>query len=390
MTAKVFLHVGPHKTGSTYLQAVLGRNKATLAEEGVLFPGTRYAVQRRAVQEVLQKSGGGPAAALPHWDRVVAEIRRWEGPVAVLSQEGLAGAGEAAIARLVRSLEPMEVHVVYAARDLTKVIPGGWHTRMRNGHTESWTEFLERVRGQDPGDSKLWQAQDPRLAFERWGRHVPHERLHVVTVPPSGVGQEVLWERFCAVVGLDARRYSLDVPRLNESLGLAETELLRRINVRLSQRMGRSAYTRLVQPTVIRKVLVRRPHQQKYALPAEETDWVRVRTDEIIGYLRNGGHPVVGDLDDLVPRPASPSVPAPDDVDLEQALDAATDVIAALLKDLQTADRRSRRRSRRRGTRRGAAAPARVRERARTLLRGPGARRLRALVARLRTRVQRR
>jgi hypothetical protein len=338
MTARVFVHVGPHKTGSTYLQAVLHRNKEALAADGVLFPGRRYAEQRRAIQQLMRSSGNHGTAA-KGWTELVEETRRWEGEVAVLSQEGLAGAGTAAIRNLVESLGDLEVHVVYAVRDLTKVIPGSWHTRMRNGHTESWQEYLRAAHGDADWDPRLWDGLDPRLALPHWEEHVPRERIHVLTVPPSGTPQDVLWKRFSAVVGLDPSRYSLDVPRLNESLGSAETEVLRRINLRVAGRLDRHGYERLVQPLVIRRTLVRRPDQQRYALPVEEHDWVRSRVEEIVAFLRDRGYPVTGDLDDVLPVAPIRSAPAPDDVDLDAALDAATDVVGALLERLDEAAR---------------------------------------------------
>ena len=36
---RVFLHIGLHKTGTTYLQGVLRANRRRLAELGVFYPG---------------------------------------------------------------------------------------------------------------------------------------------------------------------------------------------------------------------------------------------------------------------------------------------------------------------------------------------------------------
>jgi hypothetical protein len=349
MTPKVFVHVGPHKTGTTFLQAVLQRNKAALAEDGVLWPGTRYGAQRQAIQEMMRSPRVVEGRAEPtRWDRLAAEVVDWPGDAAILSQEGLAAAPLPRIQRLVESLAPAEVHVVHGVRDLTKVIPGGWHTRMRNGHHETWQEYLAAVRGEADWDPRFWVGQDPRGVFSRWERFVPRERIHVVTVPPSGAPQDLLWQRFCSVVGLEASRYSLELPRrLNVSLGTVETEVLRRINARVAGSMDRGAYERFVQVPVTRRVLVPRPDQTRYAL--REPDWVRARAEEIIAFLRDGGYEITGDLDDLLPAPASGSETAPDDVDLDKALDAATDVIAALLHQLdrREAERREKMRERR-------------------------------------------
>ena len=62
--------------------------------------------------------------------------------------------------------------------------------------------------------------------LERWSVIAPPERIHVVTVPPSGTPPEVLLERFCSVIGVDPAALDREVPRANESLGQVQAELL--------------------------------------------------------------------------------------------------------------------------------------------------------------------
>jgi hypothetical protein len=338
MTARVFVHVGPHKTGSTYLQMALQRNKRALADDGVLFPGRRFSEQRRIIHQLIH---GTVDQATPQrtWTDLVAEVRRWEGELAVLSQEGLGGASPAVIKNVVESFAGLEVHVVYAARDITKVLPGAWQTRMRNGHSESWKEYLRAAHGDADWDPRLWAGLDPRLALPKWEEHVARERIHVLVVPPTGSPDDLLWQRFCTVLGLDAGRYSLEERRLNQSLGSAETEVLRRVNLRVAGNLDRRGYERFVQPLVIRRVLIQRPNQQRYALPAEEHKWVRSLTEEMIEFVRDRGYPVTGDLADLLPVEPSDSVRAPDEVDVDAALDAAADVVACLLQELDEVSR---------------------------------------------------
>jgi hypothetical protein len=336
MTARVFVHLGPHKTGTTYLQSVLQGNRQALAADGVLFPRADYEDQRAAVQELKHHPGrSAREGAASDWGAVAAEVADWPGELAVVSHEGLAGATRHAIRRLVESFAPAQVHLVYCARDLSKVLPGSWQTQVRNGRTETWQTYLAAVRGEGDWDPKFWRGQDPRGVFERWEQFVPRERVHVVTVPPSGTPLEVLWQRFCSVVGLQPQRYSLEVPRPYESLGNTEAEVLRRVNARTGTDVDRSKFVRLVQGPVAGRVLRKRANALRGNLPAREHDWLSKRAEEVIGFLRDGGYEITGDLDDLRPRPSEPSATAPDDVDLDDALDAATEVIAALLQDLR-------------------------------------------------------
>lgn len=343
MTATVFIHAGPHKTGSTFIQAVLQRNKQQLASAGVLFPGEGYDVQRRAVTDLLRTSAEDAHEATgKSWDALVTEMHRWAGKAVIISHEGLARASSASIQRLVEPLTPAEVHLVYAVRDLTKVIPGSWQTRVRNWHSESWDDYLAGIRGGNEQNPRWWRGQDPRTVFTRWERHIPRHRIHLITVPPPGTAPEVLWQRFCAVVGLDATDFSLDVARVNPSLGTAETELVRRINGKLGNNIDRRTYDRWVQGFICRRVLEKRPSQAKLAMPVEEYEWLRTHAEELIAFLERERYEVTGSLDELLPQQPDSNVVAPDAVDLDRALDAAADVIAALVRRRAQPRERSR------------------------------------------------
>jgi hypothetical protein len=214
---------------------------------------------------------------------------------------------------------------------------------MRNGRTDSWGDFLASLRTSN--DTGSWESvlrgQDPRFALKRWQEQVPPDRIHVVTVPPPGSAPSLLWERFCSVVDLPAERFSLDVPRVNRSLGAAESELLRLINLRVAGRLSPSAYVRWVQVVIARRVLEGRTGQQRFALPPTDLAWVRERADDIVGFLEDGGYEVTGDLRDILPRePGSSPGVAPDAVEDGQLLEVALDVVAGLLPEVEENVRR--------------------------------------------------
>jgi hypothetical protein len=335
MTATVYVHIGPHKSGTTFIQQVLAHNERVLARQSTLFPGNSYQEQREAVLELMQASRRSHAdvSELRHWRRLVAEVKAWRGDKVVLSVENLDNAVELAVRRLVEALAPADVHVVYTARDLTQVIPAMWHTRMRNRYTQPWQRYMKPVR--DAADSSGWprhlRGQDPRLVLPVWEQLVGRDRIHVVTVPPSGSDPALLWQRFCTAVGLRADDFSLDVPRVNKSLGTAETDLLRRLNKKLPDEVSRKTYDRWVQVFLARQVLEPRPGQQKFGLPPDDVLLVRKYAEQIVDFLREGGYEVVGDLQDLVPSEADPYAVAPDTATDAQVLDVAVDALAALL-----------------------------------------------------------
>lgn len=323
----VYVHLGPLKTGTTYVQGVLWGNQALLAERGVCLPLRNFGQQTRAVMGLMGKrmhrdSTTGPAAARAKWRALVEEVQDWQGPSAVVSMEFLCEAKGPAVRRLVADLAPAQVHVVYTARDLVRLVPAMWQTHLRNKMAPGWREYLDSLR--DPGDpaelwgKRFWSQQDPAQVLGRWGAHVPPARTHVVTVPPSSAQPDLLWRRFAQAIDVDPGGFDLDVPRANRSLGAVECEALRRINLDVAGRISGPVYADLVKRFVARDVLEHQPNEQPLVLPATDLSWVRERSHAQVATLAAGGYDVVGDLTDLEASdlvPPSPDAPEPDDVD---------------------------------------------------------------------------
>jgi len=333
--ADIFVHVGPHKTGTTFVQEVLRRNQSALAADGGLFPGRLYMDQRLAVLRLLRgqwsRSGKGP---LPRrWNDLVAEVRSWSGRVAIISVEHLDTATSQVMRAVVESFAPARVHVVYTARDFTQVVPAMWQTRTRNGSSECWHEYISAVRATD--DTSSWpyhlSGHDPRMVLTAWEEHVPPERIHVITVPRPGADRSVLWQRFCSVVGLEAGRYSLEVPRDNKSLGLAETQFLQRLNSAGAGQVSDKTYRDWVQRFISRGILESRESSQKFALGGEDFEWVRNHACRFVDFLRSGRYPVTGDLEELMPPKSALRLPPPGSADDSQLLGIAIEVAAGLL-----------------------------------------------------------
>ena len=101
MTRRVVVHVGAPKSGTTYLQKVLRHNEHDLRRQGVLVAGRTHAelVHAGFVVREDRRLEQLPARAARAWDRVVRDVRAFEGEVAVISYELLAGASREQAAR---------------------------------------------------------------------------------------------------------------------------------------------------------------------------------------------------------------------------------------------------------------------------------------------------
>jgi hypothetical protein len=310
VSQRVFLHVGLPKSGTTYLQAVLGKNKSDLEQRArLLYPGETWGRQVDAVKDVrrMRVPPSQRAAVAGAWDRLVSEMQAWPDD-SLMSMEWLCMANQGQIQRIVSDLAPAEVHVVFSVRDVGRTVPAAWQEFSQNRSTWPWPEFLAQVTDDDPmGTSAgraFWGQQDMEVLLRRWGSGVPAERLHVVTLPQSGADPAELWRRMCRVVGIGADGYDLSDLGSNASLGLESAELMRRVNERLrEQGLSVPVYNRVFKHNVAKRVLAGRKHREsKVLLPVEYHDWARARADQQVRAIEESGARVVGDVDELRPR----------------------------------------------------------------------------------------
>ncbi|MGH3365662.1 MAG: hypothetical protein ACRDOY_00470 [Nocardioidaceae bacterium] len=304
---KVFVHIGAPKTGTTFVQDVLWTNRDQLGEDGILYPYERRHQHFEAMLDLREKAWGsrGVGHTRGSWDAVAARLASWSGPAVVIGNELLAGATVRQIKRLADSLAPAEVHVVFTARDFARQLVSDWQEHIKHRHTLTLEAFVDDLiehgeQATPPFGELFWGLHDAAGVLDRWARVIPRERIHLITLPPPGAPRDTLWRRFCSVTGLDPDRYSVDIPPSNTSLGRAEAEVIRRVNGRV-RRVKAPYYDVLVRMKLSRHVLD--GSGGRIVLPEGRMPWVRARSRDLVKALADGGYDVVGDLDDLIPRP---------------------------------------------------------------------------------------
>jgi hypothetical protein len=351
---RVFLHIGSPKTGTTYLQEVLWSNRAALRESGVLYPGDRPDAHFHATLDLRELTWHGhkDPANSGSWDRLVTQVRTWPG-TSIISHEMLGSAKPDAIKRAMQSLAGLEVHLVLTTRDLARQVPAVWQEDVKNCGRLTFGEFTRSLRGLDDSidpffANTFWGYQDLPVVLRNWAADIPAERVHIVTVPRGGARDE-LWQRFARTVGFDPARRPVEVEVKNPSMGIVETNILRRTNELLVGNMDWPVYQRLVKTTLAVNVLAARPDAVPLRLPAEDRDWVLQKSKEIVQALREADYQVTGDLDDLLPATGTggPEPRHPDDVSDAELLDGAIYAVAGLLHELE-AERAAAVRDRRR------------------------------------------
>ena len=329
MARRVFLHIGTMKSATSYVQDLCDHNRAALAAQGVLW--TKSGENFLATDDLLGTRRLRPGLD-GAWRRLADALGQHEGD-ALVSNELLAPINPRKRRLLVSELAPAEPHVVITARDLGRVIPSQWQTGARNRNTVGWTDYVEALQRDDPDDevvSGFWRRQDLAEIVTRWSRHVPIDRITVVTVPRSGTAPEVFGRRFASAFGVDATTFE-QPPYSNAAVGAYSAELLRRVNERTAD-LDWLKYRWAFKNALSRLVLAERADQEPaIVLSDDQLAWARDRAAQQVAALTGTGVRVVGDLDDLEPAASASSAPVdPADTSTDQLLDLAVDALVGM------------------------------------------------------------
>ena len=335
---RVFLHIGEPKTGTTFLQQVMWRNRAALAGQGVVLPGHHPQDHFRASQDLrgIDKLPSDPAGSWTgEWEILASEARQAQ-QVAVISHELFSAADPPQAERAVQALQPAEVHLVLTIRDIASLLPAEWQETVKHRNSRGWDDWLGDVidRESSSPDRRqwwFWRVHDTLEILNIWSQHLPAERVHVITAPPATAGTGLLWERFAAVLGIDPASVDLSRARANSSLGMPEIEFLRRLNAELPEEVPDWFYMWNVKEALAHQTLAARPTVGRLVLPADRYPWAEAHADALVTGLGKAGYDLVGDVDELRPRVASEPGVRPDSQAAEQLLEVAVQSAAALI-----------------------------------------------------------
>lgn len=336
MAQRLILHVGAPKTGTTYLQDLLWGNADVLAGQGVHLPLGDAQTLRSAAADLRQAPWSGDWQQAT-WQDLAAAIDEVDG-TAVVSEELLCRTPPERIGSFLAALAPgTRVDLVFGARDHGRQVPAMWQHAVRGRNTVTFEGYLQWLR-EDP-EASYWLEQDPVLAHDRWGPFVAPERFHVLTVPASGSSPTLLWERFAAILGVDADSVEPPAAPANESLGVVEAEVLRRLNDRLGDRFPLwHKYVTVVRRHVIVPALSTAPGPERIRVPADAVPWLEEQARTTVAALADRGVHVAGDLAELC-LPIEPASLTPAELADGQLLDAVLDAWVRQLEHLDATRR---------------------------------------------------
>jgi hypothetical protein len=341
MAGRVVLHVGLPKTGTTYLQSIAWANKQALREQGVLLPGFGPRQHLWASCVVRQEQGIDRRHRDAHraWADLTREAADWPGTV-LISHEFFAGASEQQVRRALADLGNADVHVVVTAREIVGLVTARWQEWVKNGATGPIDSYPPGEGG-DPGDEWGWDTNDLAGVLRRWGSTLPPAQVHLITLPGRDEPKDALWRRFAGLLEIDPDTADTTASQPNESLGVVEVELLRRINPHLGEFSAPVDKGVWIRGYLAQEKLVPRNGERFWPSPARVAE-LRERGEKGLAEIEAAGYDVVGSLDVLrTPAELEPRR-HPDSVTDAELVDAAAGTIASMMVDVRRQRRRLR------------------------------------------------
>ena len=145
---KVFLHIGEPKTGTTFLQQVMWRNRAELAARGVVLPGHHPQDHFRASQDLrgIAKLASDPAGSWTgEWEILASQAQQARQARGHLARAVLGrGCGAGRAGGAARCCPPRCTSCSPCGTWRT-LLPAEWQETVKHRNTRGWEDWLGDV-----------------------------------------------------------------------------------------------------------------------------------------------------------------------------------------------------------------------------------------------------
>jgi hypothetical protein len=227
------IHIGPHKTGTTYLQLSLKANRQALLSRGIIYPEVwDYAPGNPSHLPLMQKLKAGDHDGLaPAFSRLLASGAQ----TILLSAEDLSNLDAPAVLLLQSLLAGAAVKIVFYVRRWSELLPSSWQESIKQGQAWTLPEYMLQSL-QNVTQSRLLNFERKIAPFtDVFGESA----LHVVSYSELREREIDMFQHFAAqfLDWPDAVPGGAP-PRANESRDLATIEILRMMNVMSRARNG--------------------------------------------------------------------------------------------------------------------------------------------------------
>ncbi|WP_135506653.1 hypothetical protein [Roseovarius aestuariivivens] len=224
---RLLLHIGPHKTASTYLQANMVVNDEVLRSGGVWYPDVlRVGPGHQRAVHTLKAAETAPLDAL----RDAAT----DFETMVLSAENFTKLNPREIGRLADVFGDWDIQILFYYRGCHELWPSHWQETIKQGAFDIWPHYLMAVMGFT--EKGTLGFVNPETVLGHWAQVFGSERLHLYPYAAIGEDPRDALRPVCQLVGLDPDELRVEEKGRNASYPPERIEALRVLNLRAALR----------------------------------------------------------------------------------------------------------------------------------------------------------
>lgn len=309
------LHIGPHKTGTTTVQATFHAARPILLDHGVVYAGP----DRQPMRAALAVTGraeliGQRPPAITDWTSLTEQVNAVTDRRVMISSEFFADADDTAVRRVVEELGGPNLHVVVTLRPLARILSSQWQQYVQNGlrsRYESWLRAMfEKPPYRDPTPT-FWNRHRHDRLVERWADAVGAENLTVVVADESD--PLMLLRTFERLLALPEGILAPESVMSNRSLTAGEAEFVRLLNTEFRARLWpEEAYQKVFRyGAMLRMKSEHEPgkNEPRITTPQWALERAVALNTEMVEKIETLGVGIIGDVTSLcrVPAPRGPA-----------------------------------------------------------------------------------
>lgn len=236
MIERIIIHIGAHKTGSTYLQARLCESRQSLLQEGILYPHNWQTLMwghHALIQEIEQGKIESPEQI---WQQLASEASSDTNTI-ILSSENFETASEKVIALLAQAIpQHIDKQIVFFVRKWSGLLPSLWQEVVKHGSTLEYPYFVLQHLISPYNSNRLNSQKICHLFAKFFSR----QSLKIVFYDYLYEQQEDLFDfflnKFCGISQKIAGDFQGKI--LNKSFDPRDIEIIRALNI-LDLKMAR-------------------------------------------------------------------------------------------------------------------------------------------------------
>jgi hypothetical protein len=302
----ILLHIGPHKTGTTSLQAALRENSATLKAHGVeyLTQDTKPAANRVARSLLRLPFIGKEVVPYAEWEQFAQEINQSDAPRIILSGEEFSFCGSKEIHELARTFGLDRLHVVITIRPIARILPSHWQLDLRAGattkHLDDWLQeklhpsLAQRCASMLGLQKSFWFLHRHDALYQRWAKILGRRAVTVVIVDEANPNAQ--YEVFEKLLGVPSGTVRGSTLRNSSMKELEAHTLLQVYSLLKSEGWAAPRFKRAEFVEYLKRAGYESDQDLKMLLP----EWSRIEvgkiSESIAAVLRGSGVRLIGNV----------------------------------------------------------------------------------------------